>query len=270
MKISYLIKKLTGKPVGKKMFKHLLMKANIYTIRTAISGGGPLSESVFKDYQALGVDFIQGYGLTETSPIVALNPSEHFKIESVGRNFKPYMDMKIDKPDEYGVGEILIKGPMVMKGYYNMPEETDKVIDSDGWFHTGDLGRIDAEDYLILCGRSKNMIVTDGGKNVYPEEIENAFQMCNEIQQITVQGYEENDEVKIEALIYPSDSAYESIDYGVRGNEPSDLKVKQMIQEVVSKINKSLLPYQRITKITILEEPLQMTTSQKVIRNAKK
>lgn len=272
MRISYIIKKTTGKSVGHKMFKGLLQKAHIYSIRTAISGGGPLANKVFRDYQALGIDFIQGYGLTETSPIVALNPSEHFKIESVGRNFKPYMDMKIDNPNEQGIGEILIKGPMVMKGYYNMPEETAKVIDSDGWFHTGDLGWLDDEDYLILCGRAKNMIVTDGGKNVYPEEIENAFQMVNEIGQITVQGYTENDESKaefIEALIYPSDFAYELINKKREDSEAIKI-IRENIENSVDRINKTLLPYQRITKITILDEPLKMTTSQKVIRNYKK
>lgn len=272
MRISYLIKKLTGKNVGHKMFKGLLKKAHIYSIRTAISGGGPLADKVFRDYQALGIDFIQGYGLTETSPIVALNPSEHFKIKSVGRNFKPYMDMKIDNPDEKGVGEILIKGSMVMKGYYNMPEETAKVIDSDGWFHTGDLGWLDNEEYLMLCGRVKNMIVTDGGKNVYPEEIENAFQMVNEVGQITVQGYVEVKDSKaelIEALIYPSDYAYELINE-TRGDSKADEKVEKNINSAVERINKNLLPYQRITKITILKEPLKMTTSQKVIRNYKK
>ena len=127
-------------------------------------------------------DFIQGYGLTETSPIIALNPKEHFKIESVGRYFTPWMEMRIANPDENGIGEVQVKGPMVMQGYYNMPEETAAVFTDDGWFKTGDLGRLDSECYLYLAGRAKNMIVTEGGKNVFPEEIENAFQLFDDIE----------------------------------------------------------------------------------------
>ena len=124
MGISYLIKKIFKVNPGKKIFKTVLEKASISTLRIAICGGGPLAPSVFRVYQQLGIDFIQGYGLTETSPIVALNPIENFKIASVGKNFYPYMEMKILDPNEDGIGEVLIKGPMVMQGYYNLPEET--------------------------------------------------------------------------------------------------------------------------------------------------
>lgn len=120
MGISYLVKKTTGKNIGKTLFKSVLAKANLTTLRIAISGGGPLSKEVFRAYNEFGIDFVQGYGLTETSPIIALNPKEHFKIESVGRYFHPYMEMKILDPDENGRGEICAKGPMIMQGYYNM------------------------------------------------------------------------------------------------------------------------------------------------------
>ncbi len=209
MGVSYLVKKLFGVNPGKKMFHSVLDKASISTLRIAICGGGPLASNIFRNYNELGIDFIQGYGLTETSPIVALNPKEHFKIKSVGRYFPPFMEMKILDPDDKGVGEVCIRGPMVMKGYYRMPEETAKVLSEDGWLRTGDLGWIDDEYYLYLCGRAKNMIVTEGGKNVYPEEIENAFQLYyNDIEQLTVQGYimdRETESEGIEALVYPAD-----------------------------------------------------------------
>jgi len=208
MGISYMIKKITGVNPGKKMFKAVLEKASISTIRIAISGGGPLAASVFRMYQELGIDFIQGYGLTETSPIIALNPKEHFKIESVGRFFHPYMEMKILDPDENGIGEVIVKGPMVMQGYYKMEKETAEVFTPDGWFKTGDLGKLDSENYLYLAGRAKNLIVTEGGKNVFPEEIENAFQLFTDIEQITIQGYLQDVAMKsegIEALVYASD-----------------------------------------------------------------
>ncbi len=269
MGVSYLIKKLFKVNPGKKMFKAVLEKASISTLRIAICGGGPLAPSVFRVYQELGIDFIQGYGLTETSPIVALNPIDNFKIASVGKNFFPYMEMKILDPNEDGIGEVLIKGPMVMQGYYNLPEETKKVFTDDGWFKTGDLGRLDAENYLYLAGRAKNMIVTEGGKNVYPEEIENAFQLFTDIEQITVKGYLMDKLTKsegIEALIYPSDDLYKRLGL-IRGAQDSIDPVYTTIQETVDKVNKDLQPYARISKITILLEALEMTTTKKVKRN---
>lgn len=269
MGISYLIKKTTGMNPGKKMFKSVLDKASLSTVRIAISGGGPLASSIFRMYNELGIDFVQGYGLTETSPIVALNPVENFKIESVGRTFAPYMEMKILDPDEKGVGEIAIKGPMVMLGYYKMPEETAKVFTDDGWFKTGDLGWIDEENYVYLCGRAKNMIVTEGGKNVYPEEIENAFQLYyNEIEQITVKGYIMDKETKsegIEALIYPTDDFYKRLGV-MRGTPEGEDSMRSALDEIIDKVDKTLQPYQRISKLTILSEPLEMTTTRKVKR----
>lgn len=269
MGISYLVKKITGFNPGNKIFHAVLEKASISTLRIAISGGGPLAANVFRNFNELGIDFIQGYGLTETSPIVALNPKERFKIESVGRFFPPYMEMKIIDADEKGVGEVCIKGPMVMRGYYKMPEETAAVFTDDGWFKTGDLGWIDDESYLYLCGRAKNMIVTEGGKNVYPEEIENAFQMYyNEIEQVTVNGYIMDRETKsegIEASVYPTDDLLKKLNV-MRGTPESEGPVKQAIDEIIEKVNRGLQPYQRISKMTVLEEPFEMTTTRKVKR----
>ncbi len=270
MGISYFIKKVFRVNIGKKLFKSILDKASLGSIRIAISGGGPLSPSVFKAFNEFGIDFVQGYGLTETSPIIALNPKEHFKIESVGKYFYPFMDMKIVDPDENGIGEIYVRGPMVMKGYYLMPEETAEVITEDGYLKTGDLGYLDNEKYLYLCGRAKNMIVTAGGKNVFPEEIENMFQMYyNQIDQVTAQGYHANkddlDEA-VEVLVYPSEELYKSLNL-TRGRQEDDAKVEKEIEGIIGIVNKKLLPYQRITKTTFLKEPLEMTTTKKVKRH---
>lgn len=270
--LSYISKKLLKKNIGKKLFRRVLEQANIYSLRIAICGGGPLAESVFKIYNQMGIDFVQGYGLTETSPILTLNPVEHFKIQSVGQYFFPYMQMKILNPSPDGIGEVCVKGPMVFKGYYAFPEETKKTFTEDGFFKTGDLGRLDKEGYLILSGRAKNLIVTGGGKNVYPEEIENAFQLESGIAQITVQGYVKDKASKaeeIEALIYVSDEACREL--GVKREDcPENELVKAKIAETVSKVNKTLRPYERISKITILEKPLEMTTTQKVKRGGRK
>lgn len=270
MRVSYIVKKLTGKNIGKTLFKNILEKANLSTIRIAISGGGPLSKEVFRAYNEFGIDFVQGYGLTETSPIIALNPKEHFKIESVGSYFYPYMEMKIDNPDEKGRGEICVKGSMVMQGYYNMPEETAEILSEDGWLKTGDIGWIDSERYVYLCGRAKNLVVTSGGKNVYPEEIENAFQMYyNEIEQITAKGYHPAGDLtgeEIEVFVYPADELYKTL--GVqRGTPTGDAAAYKRIEEIISVVNAGLLPYQRITKTTFLEKPFEMTTTKKVKRH---
>lgn len=272
MGVSYLVKKVFKVNPGKRLFKAVLEKASISTLRIAICGGGPLAASVFKVYNQLGIDFIQGYGLTETSPIIALNPVERFKIESVGQFFAPHMEMKILEPDEDGVGEVAVKGPMVMQGYYKMPDETAAVFTEDGFFKTGDLGRLDSEGYLYLAGRAKNMIVTEGGKNVYPEEIENQFQLVTDIEQITVQGYIMDEATKsegIEALIYPSDELFNRLKL-LRGDLESADLVKETVEGLVAEVNRRLQPYSRISRTTILEEPLEMTTTKKVKRTYSK
>ena len=270
MNVSYGVKKVLGVNVGKYLLHSVLDAANISTIRVAICGGGPLASSIFKGYNALGIDFIQGYGLTETSPIIALNPMEHFKVESVGMDFSPWEEIKILNPNEQGIGEIAVKGPMVMRGYYNMPYETQEMFTKDGFLKTGDLGWMDKEHYLMLSGRAKNLIVTEGGKNVYPEEIEDAFQLEYDIEQIMVRGYIANEETKseeIEALIYPSDDLLNRL-FIARNVASGDKKVYDEIKLIVDKINKSLQPYARISKITILEKPLEMTTTRKIKRGS--
>ena len=270
MNVSYGIKKILGVNVGKYLLHSVLDAANISTIRVAICGGGPLASSIFKGYNALGIDFIQGYGLTETSPIIALNPMEHFKVESVGMDFSPWEEIKILNPDEQGIGEIAVKGPMVMQGYYNMPYETQEMFTKDGFLKTGDLGWMDKEHYLMLSGRAKNLIVTEGGKNVYPEEIEDAFQLEYDVEQIMVRGYVANEETKseeIEALIYPSDDLLNRL-FIARNVAAGDKKVYDAIKLIVDKINKGLQPYARVSKITILDKALEMTTTRKIKRGA--
>ncbi len=269
MSFSYLLKKLFGVNLGKKLFKSVLEKASLGTIRIAISGGGSLAPSVFRAFNQLGIDFVQGYGLTETSPIITLNPTFDFRIESVGKDFYPNMEIKILDPDETGTGEIIVKGPMVMMGYYNDPEATAAVFTEDGWFKTGDIGRIDADRYVYLCGRAKSVIVTEGGKNVFPEEIENLFQLYyDDIEQVAVCGYIMDESLKsegVEAKIYPSDDLFKRLNVG-RGMPSSLEYVHAAIDPLVDKVNRQLQPYQRISKITILDEPLEMTTTKKVKR----
>ncbi|TXT41776.1 MAG: Long-chain-fatty-acid--CoA ligase, partial [Spirochaetes bacterium] len=250
MGVSGFVKKAFGVNPGKKIFHSVLDKASLSTIRICISGGGPLAPSVFKKYNELGIDFVQGYGLTETSPILTLNPVERYKVTSVGKLI-PKAEMKILEPNEEGIGEIAVKGPMVMMGYYKMPEETAEVFTDDGWFKTGDLGYLDEENYLYLTGRAKNLIVTEGGKNVYPEEIENRFQLYDKIDQIMVKGYYEDAERSaelIEALVHPDPEWIKAM--GGADSEEAWRKAEAALKEIVEEVNQKLLPYQKITKVT--------------------
>lgn len=278
--ISFVAKKVFGLNIGRALFGKVLEQANISTLRVAICGGGPLAKSVFRQYQEMGIDFIQGYGLTETSPIIALNPVEKFKIQSVGRDFSPYEEIKIIENKDFSdvaenvrggqkIGEICVKGPMVMQGYYNMPKETAEMFTEDGFLKTGDLGWMDKDHYIMLCGRAKNLIVTSGGKNVYPEEIEDSFQLYYDIQQVTVRGYHpEGDSTseEIEALIYVADDLYKTLGLE-RNKETVQPEIVSAINAIVSKVNKKLQSYEQITKISLLKEPLEMTPSQKVKRD---
>lgn len=274
MAISGAIKHMTGKNIGKKLFGSVLEKASLDSIRICISGGGPLPPATFRRFNELGIDFVQGYGLTETSPIITLNPVEHYKEESVGKVI-PGTDMKIFEPDERGVGEIVVKGPMVMKGYYDDEDATAEVFTEDGYFRTGDMGRLDSENYLYLTGRKKSLIVTAGGKNVYPEEIEDHFQLYDEVDQIMVKGFISNEELReedVEAYIYPDLEYFASLteDAGGAGGSTADTadweRIEPRLQEIVDEVNKDLMPYQRIKRISVLREPMEMTTTKKIKR----
>jgi long-chain acyl-CoA synthetase len=177
--------------------------------------------------------------------------------------------MKVLNPDDRGVGEIIVKGPVVMQGYFELPKETAEAFTPDGWLKTGDLGYLDSENYLYLTGRAKNMIVTEGGKNVYPEEVENEFQLYEEIDQILVRGFLQDKKLKvevIEALVYPNPDFFKA---GTDGSPaPSKDEIKASIEKIISEVNVRLLPYQKILKVTLLDEPMEMTTTKKIKRDA--
>jgi long-chain acyl-CoA synthetase len=266
MGLSFIVKKVTKRNPGKALFHSVLDKASLSSIRICISGGGPLAPKVFRRYNELGIDFVQGYGLTEASPIITLNPTDAFIITSVGK-LLPFVEMKILDADASGVGEIAVRGPMVMMGYYKMPEETAEVLSPDGWLKTGDLGRLDENDYVYLEGRAKNMIVTDGGKNVYPEEIENRFQLFDEVEQVMVCGYVEDESTQsegIEAMLFPNAEHFKGS--GAEGVDWAAAEAR--LGEVVEEVNKKLHPYQRISRITVLREKLEETTKKTVKRFA--
>ena len=259
MGISGFLKKTFGINIGKKMFSFLLKKVSLDTNRICICGGGPLPSETFKGFNELGIDFVQGYGLTETSPITHLNPIYAFKVESVGKNIAQ-TECKIVSPDSDGNGIIYIRGPQVMKGYYKNQEATDEILEKDGWLNTGDVGHIDSEGYLYLTGRAKSIIVTDGGKNVFPEEIEDKFQLYDEIEQICIIGYLKDKAMKVEgirAVIYPSKA--------LRDTKSKD-EISARISAIIEEVNKTLQSYKKITMVTVTDEPLEMTSTKKIKR----
>ena len=268
MGISGLIKKVFKVNPGHKMFNGLLAKLSLDKIRICISGGGPLPSSTFKMFNQLGIDFVQGYGLTETSPIITLNPIYAYIETSVGK-ILPRTEMKLIDVDEKGIGEIVVRGPMVMQGYYKNKEATDEILAADGWLRTGDVGYIDADNYVYLTGRKKSLIVTEGGKNVFPEEIEDAFQLYDEIDQICVMGYLTDVKMKsegIRALIHPSEKYVDEMAKKYADAATLYAEMEKHMKEVVDKVNKDLLPYKRISKVTVVAEPLEMTSTKKIKR----
>ncbi len=261
MGISGFLKKVFNFQGGKKMFSFLLKKVSLDTNRICICGGGPLPSTTFKGFNQLGINFVQGYGLTETSPITHLNPIYAFKVESVGKAIA-MTECKIVDPDKEGNGVIYIRGPQVMKGYYKNEEATREILDEDGWINTGDVGHIDSENYLYLTGRAKSIIVTDGGKNVFPEEIEDKFQLFDEIEQICIIGFVKDKALKAEgirAVVYPAKTLRECGDAK---------KIEERISSIIQEVNKSLQSYKKIEMITIADEPLEMTSTKKIKRFA--
>ena len=255
-------KKCFGKAPLRGFFnKKILSQVGLDHSKLLICGAGPLSPKVFKQYQQLGLNFLQGYGLTETSPIVTLNPPEHFKVDSIGRVL-PFIDLRIADTDSEGVGEIQLKGPNVCKGYYKDEENTKALFTDDGYLRTGDLGYKDSENYVYLKGRKKNIIVTVGGKNVFPEEIEDMFQLYGQVEQILIRGFQQKKDVPcecIEAVIYPSKDYYK--DKGMSTEE-----IKKDIEKVISEVNKELAGYKKIEKLTVLDQPMEETTTRKIKR----
>lgn len=260
MKICGGIKHLTGMNPGKVVFRGIRDKVSMANNKVCISGAGPLPAETFKGFNQLGVDFVQGYGLTETSPIVTLCPSYAYEYASIGFPL-PGVEVDFINKDEHGNGEIITRGKHVMKGYYKNPEATAETIDKDGWLHTGDVGYMDEKGFVYITGRAKNIIVTDGGKNVFPEEIEDHFQLYYDIEQICVVGYDVDPKMKIEgvaAIIYPSEDC--------RKNYPDVAKLKEHMDKIVEEVNHDLLQYKKIRKVFVVNEPLAMTSTKKIQR----
>lgn len=268
MKFSGFLKKNFGINIGRKLFHGILEQVSMGTNRICISGGGPLPPETYKLWNELGIDFVQGYGLTEAAPITHLNPPWEYKFDSVGMKFLQE-EHKIVDPDADGNGVLYVKGPNVMQGYYHNPEATKEVITEDGWLNTGDIGHIDEKGYLYLTGRQRSIIVTEGGKNVFPEEIEDKFQLYNEIAMICIIGYFIDRKERIEgvrAIVYPDKDFVAEMEKAHPDKEEARKAVRARIDEIVEEVNRNLQNYKKITKVTLTDKPLPMTTTAKIKR----
>ena len=248
--------------VRKKVFKQIFESLGP-NLRMFISGGAAISKEAIKAFRDIGINLLQGYGLTETSPVLAGENDVYKRDGSVGFAL-PGIDIKIDKPNSEGVGEIIAKGPVVMHKYLDNEEATNEVL-KDGWFHTGDLGKFDKDGFLFITGRKKYVIVLKNGKNIFPEELEILINQLGYVSESMVYGKpDKDDDLTICAKIVYNAEEMEKLYPNKSKEEYHDI----VWQDIRNNINKQMPAYKYIREIIVTDEPLVKTTTQKVKREA--
>lgn len=242
--------------VKKAMFKKIHDKFGGHFMG-CISGGAPLDVEVGRFFETIGIKVYQGYGLSETSPVVSVNYDKRNDIASVGRPLKGF-EARIDSEN----GELLLRGKSIMKGYHNQPEMTAEVIDEDGWLHTGDIARITKDGHIYITGRIKNMIVLNGGKKVFPEEVEAVLEKSPYFAEVCVLGVTRTFGAKdgtedVAAVVVPKDDIIAKYDWET---------VEKLIRDEVKKLSLQLTSYKRPINVTVMKDPLPRTTTRKVKR----
>ncbi len=248
-----------GIDIRRKIFKEIIDNLG-GKARLFVAGGAAFDPEAEKGFNGFGIETLQGYGLTESSPVIAAEDDKYKKIGSIGKAF-PSLDVKIDNPNEEGIGELLAKGPSIMLGYYNNEEATKETL-QDGWLHTGDLARIDKKGYIFITGRKKFVIVLKNGKNIFPEELETLVNKISGVKESFVYGKPEEDgDYKICAkIVYDKTIVKEIYETDEQG------KLKELIWKEIKKINKTMPAYKYIREITITDKELIKTTTQKIKR----
>ena len=231
-------------------------------LKLVVTGGAALDPETEKGFNDLGFDVEQGYGLTETAPVIAAETPKCRRLGSIGKKF-PSVEVKIDDPDEEGIGELMAKGPSIMLGYYENEEATKSALESDGWFHTGDLARIDKDGFIYISGRKKSVIVLNNGKNVFPEEIETLLNKVEGIKETFVFEKKEDDgDVKVcVEIVYDKELIKEL--YNIEGEE----NIKEFLWDKVKEVNRLMPKYKYVREMVITEEPLIKTTTLKIKRH---
>lgn len=234
------------------------------SLRMMISGAAGLNPAVAEGLNDLGFTILQGYGLTECSPIAAVHWENRVKHDSCGEAIALGGELRILEPNAQGIGEVLVRSGSVMMGYYNDPEATAEVLDEDGWFHTGDLGHMDEDGFLYISGRKKNVIVAKNGKNVFPEEIETYLSDCPYVAESMVYGREgKKGDLEVAAQIIVNEEAVEK----ALGKGYSEADVRALLQKEINAINARIPLYKHLDDFTIRTEPFQKTTTQKIKRH---
>jgi len=235
------------------------------SLNMIICGGASVNPQIMRDMRNLGIPAIQGYGLTECAPILALNRDIEYNDASAGLPL-PTCEVKIIDKDEDGIGEIIGRGPNVMLGYYENEEATKESIDPEGFYHTGDLGYIDENGFIIITGRKKNVIISKNGKNIFPEEIEALVSESDYIAEVMVYGGEDVDgDVLVTAEVKPDMEAIEK----ELGANPDKESIQNFLEKEVKKVNSRLIAYKAIKKVIYREEEFEKTTSKKIKRSYK-
>ncbi len=236
-------------------------------MRLIICGGAPIDPQILEDFNSFGIRVIFGYGLTECAPLAIINHDRVNTTDSVGVPL-PGVEAKINAPDADGIGEICVKGDMVMLGYYKNPEATAEVIDKDGFFHTGDLGYRDENGCYHISGRSKNVIVTSNGKNIYPEELEYHLGMSDLVSACMVEEIKnKKGEPEIHAQIFPE---VENISAAIGREKPTAEDIHNAIKNVIESVNDKLPGFKKIRSFTVRENDFIRTTAQKIKRDINK
>ncbi len=231
-------------------------------LKLVVTGGAALDPETEKGFNDLGFDVEQGYGLTETAPVIAAETPKCRRLGSIGKKF-PSVEVKIDDPDEEGIGELMAKGPSIMLGYYENEEATKSALEPDGWFHTGDLARIDKDGFIYIAGRKKSVIVLNNGKNVFPEEIETLLNKVEGIKETFVYEKKEDDgDVKVCVEIVYDKEMIKDL-YHIEDEE----KIKEFLWEKVKEVNKLMPKYKYVREMIATEEPLIKTTTLKIKRH---
>ena len=251
--------------IGRLLFRSVARQLGVEKLRFFVSGGGPISKETIDGMEALGLMTYQGYGLTEAAPVIASCCPAHNRPGSVGLPLSN-MEVRIDSPDANGNGEIVARGPSIMLGYLDMPEKTAEVIDADGWLHTGDLGRLDADGYLYITGRLKNIIVTKGGKNIYPEEIENLLSASPLLSEVVVVGRLDDEGGEYpHAIVYPDPEVLAAHE-AEKGRRLDDEEVRALVRAEIQKCTAGAAVYKIPHGFEVSREELPKTSSRKVKR----
>ena len=234
-------------------------------IKLFVSGAAALDKEVEYAFRDWGINLCQGYGLTETSPVIGVETDENFRVGSIGKPL-PHVQARIDDANEEGMGELTVKGPNIMLGYFNDEEATKEVMEEDGWFHTGDLAKIDEDGYIFICGRKKSVIVLKNGKNIFPEEMEGLINKIEGVKESFIFGKQQSDDkedIKINAKIIFDRSIMKEA-YKVE----TDDEIYKVLSDKIKEINKIMPKYKAIRGMIISEEPLIKTTTNKIKRQA--